>query len=172
MKLRVSVLVVLFLLGSAGSAYAQKVEIDFDQSADFTKYKTYAWIESQNPAPSDLSHRRIIAAIDERLAPKGLKKSPSNPDLFVVYNAGIKEQVSVQGYSYGYYPYRWGGGTVRLDQVVTLQATLVVDLVDAQKQELVWRGIASDTLSDKPEKNQKKLQKAMNKMFKKFPPKQ
>ena len=164
-----AILVVVLL--TAGSAWAQKVNVDYDHSADFTKYKTYAWMESRNPAPSDLSHRRIVEAIDQQLAAKGLRKVDRNPDLLVVYNAGVKEQVSVQGYSYGYYPYRWGGGgSVYLYENVELQATLIVDLVDAQKQELAWRGVATDTISDKPEKNIKKINKAAEKMFKKFPP--
>ncbi len=48
--------------------------------------------------------------------------------------------------------------------------TLVVDIFDAKSKALVFRGIAQDELSDKPEKNQKKAQKAAEKMFKDFPP--
>lgn len=170
MKRMVCLLAMLTVLMSAASALAQKVNVDWDRTADFSAYKTYAWIESKNPAPNELTHKRIVAAVDEGLAAKGLKKVESNPDLLVVYNTGVQEQVSVQGYSYGYGRYRWGGGTVNLEKEVSLEATLVVDLVDAQKQELMWRGTATDTLSDKPEKNQKKIQKATDKMFKKYPP--
>jgi hypothetical protein len=49
--------------------------------------------------------------------------------------------------------------------------TLVVDMYDAQNKRLVWRGTSTDTLSDKPENNEKKLDKAVDKMFKDFPPK-
>jgi hypothetical protein len=48
--------------------------------------------------------------------------------------------------------------------------TLVVDIFDAKSKQLVFRGAAQDELSDKPEKNVKKLDKAANKMFKDFPP--
>ena len=48
--------------------------------------------------------------------------------------------------------------------------TLVVDIFDAKSKSLLFRGTASDELSDKPEKNQKKLAKASDKMFKNFPP--
>ncbi len=48
--------------------------------------------------------------------------------------------------------------------------TLVVDMFDAKTKNLVFRGIAEDEISDKPEKNAKKLEKASNKMFKEFPP--
>jgi Domain of unknown function (DUF4136) len=49
--------------------------------------------------------------------------------------------------------------------------TLVVDIYDSSSKHLVWRGMAHDQLSDKPEKNTQKLQKAVDKLFDKFPPK-
>jgi len=48
--------------------------------------------------------------------------------------------------------------------------TLVVDIYDSNSQHLLWRGLARDQLSDKPDKNTEKLQKAVDKMFEKFPP--
>ena len=151
-------------------APAQKVAVDWDHDADFSKYKAYAWMESKNPGP-ELAAKRMIAAIESQLAAKGLRKTHrSDADLAVVYNVGAKERVSVQGYDYGYGRYRWGGGTVRYDTTRYTDATLVVDLIDAKTHSLVWRGTASDTLSDKPENNEKKIQKAAEKMFKKYPP--
>jgi len=49
--------------------------------------------------------------------------------------------------------------------------TLVVDLFDVRTMQLVWRGAGTETLSDKPEKDTQKLNKAVEKMFKDFPPK-
>jgi Domain of unknown function (DUF4136) len=49
---------------------------------------------------------------------------------------------------------------------------LIVDIADTQNKKFIWRGTGSDTLSDKPEKNEKKLNKALTKMFEKFPPPQ
>jgi hypothetical protein len=51
-----------------------------------------------------------------------------------------------------------------------LVGTLVVDIFDAKTKQLIFRGTATDELSDKPEKNQKKVEKATQKMFKDFPP--
>ena len=51
------------------------------------------------------------------------------------------------------------------------EGTLVVDLFDMSDKRVVWRGVASETVSDNPEKNSKKVQKAVEKMFKQFPPK-
>jgi len=128
-------------------------------------------MESRNPAP-ELSHKRIIEAVDKQMTAKGLQKvEGGKSDLLVVYEAGAKERVSVQGYDYGYGYRRFGGGMVHYDTYSYTDATLTVSLVDAPKKALVWRGTASDTLSDSPEKNQKKLSKATEKLFKKYPPK-
>lgn len=50
--------------------------------------------------------------------------------------------------------------------------TLILDMYDAQTKQLLWRGTSEDTLSDKPQKNENKLDKAVEKMFKNFPPKE
>ena len=54
---------------------------------------------------------------------------------------------------------------------VEKNGSLVVDLVDASSKDMVWRGVATDTLSDKTKKNGHKLNKAIRRMFKKYPPK-
>jgi hypothetical protein len=170
-KQMISILAGLSFFLCAANTFAQKVNTDWDHEANFSNYKTYAWMESKHPASSDLVNKRIIDNIDKQMAAKGFTKASDKPDVLVVYNAGVKEQVSVQGYDYGYGRYRWGGGMSTYSQVVELQGTLVIDLVDAQKKELIWRGTATDTLSDKPEKNSQKIEKATEKAFKNYPPK-
>jgi hypothetical protein len=68
---------------------------------------------------------------------------------------------------------RFGGGGFG-DATTTTEnykvGTLVVDLFDANSKNLIWRGSASDTLSDKSEKNIKNLDKGVQKMFDHFPP--
>jgi hypothetical protein len=58
--------------------------------------------------------------------------------------------------------------TTTVDKIPTGQ--LVVDIGDAKTKKLLWMGNASDTLSDKPEKNADKINKVVKKMFEKFPP--
>jgi len=84
----------------------------------------------------------------------------------VVYNAGIKQNVSLEGYSMG-----WYNSMTSVQQVVENEGTLVVDLADPQQKMVIWRGMASETLSDKSHKNIEKVQKMVRKMFEKYPPK-
>jgi hypothetical protein len=165
------ILVGLFLpLLMVGSALAQKVTTDFDRSADFSGYTTYAWVPSQNPAKSPLWHARIIENVDQQLAAKGLRKmdAAAEADLYVTYNGGLRETTSLQGFGTGG---RWSGGSFSVNKVTETEGTLIVDLFDPRTRQLVWRGIATETVSEKTEKNIAKLEKVVKKLFKDFPPK-
>jgi len=149
-------------------AFGQSINTDYDRSANFSNYKTYAWGASPHPINDPLWNQRIMETIDGALAGKGLRKVnlAQNPDVIVVYNAGIKQNVSYEGYSMG----GWWNRTASIQQVVEREGTLVVDFADPHTKMIVWRGAASDTLSDKSNKNIQKLQKAVSKMFAKYPP--
>jgi hypothetical protein len=71
---------------------------------------------------------------------------------------------------YGYHGWGGGMGTATTTAYEYVVGTLVVDIFDAKSKELMFRGTASDEVSDKPEKNAKKVTKALDKMFKEFPP--
>ena len=163
--------IVILLVLSLAPAVLAKVIVDHDPSADFSKLKTYAWIAG-TPAPNPLGEKRIRAALDEKLQSLGFKPVEESPDLLVATHAtkSTQQHISVDSYGYGYGRYHsgWGTSTARVHSIPI--GTLVVDLIDADSKELIWRGEGSDTLSDKVEKNQKKLSKVLKKMFKKFPP--
>lgn len=151
---------------------AQKVNVDFDDQADFSKYRSYAY-QPGVAVPNPLMDERIVNAIAEQLSLKGFTKAEENPDVYVTYHASGKQEVRVTATSHGYgYRRGWsGGGTTTGSTHTYLKGTLVVDIWDAETKKLVWRGTATDTVSDKPEKNEKKINKSMEKMFKKYPPK-
>jgi hypothetical protein len=66
---------------------------------------------------------------------------------------------------------RWGGWATATTTVDTYEVgTLIVDLFDMSTKRVVWRGVATGTIAEKPEKNVKKIDKAVGKMFKHFPP--
>jgi len=153
-----SILVALLFLLCAGSAAAQKVNTDWDHTANFSNYKTYAWLKSKHPAHSDLLNKRVIENVDKQMSAKGFTKVTDKPDVFVVYNAHVQETVSV------------GAGYDPASPSVPLWGTLVINLVDAQKSALVWRGTGRDVISDRPEKNVQKIEEATARMFKNYPP--
>jgi hypothetical protein len=151
-------------------ALAQKTTVDWHHNVtDFSSFKTYAWSKPVRPTPNPLMDQRIVAAIDSQLAGKGLQKRESGGDLLVTYSAGVRRETSAVATGMG--GWRMGGGMGRIDPIVENQGTLVVDLSSGQNKNLLWRGTAADTLSDSPDKNTKKIEKAVEKMFKNYPPK-
>jgi len=151
-------------------AFAQKVNVDFDPAAPFAKYKTYGWAKG-TPSPNPLGEDRIHAAVEERMKAKGFTKS-DNPDVMIATHVVTKEEKEIISTGYGYGPgyYRYGGGMSTSTVNTYLQGTLVLDIYDASAKKLAWRGIATDTVSDKAEKNAKKVDKSLDKMMKEYPP--
>ena len=170
MKLRITLCAVFICVLSA-MAMAQTVYVDYNHNTDFTKFKTYAWGQGTNPnAINDsILAQSAQQAIDSQLTAKGLQKveESQNPDLIVVTSSGMKQQTSYNAWGTG--GWRWGGGMTTVTPETTNVGTLVVDIYDANGKKMVWRGISQGTLSHKGEKNEKEMNKAIEKMFKKYP---
>lgn len=161
------------LIVSAGKAGAQDVSYDYDMDAPFATFKTYAWVPGHN-LDDDFNHRRIVSAIDSQLTLKGLRKveTSDNPDVLVAYHASFIKNLQVTGFSSGWGGYRFASrsATARAEQIVI--GTLVVDVVQASSKTIVWRGTARKELDPKasPEKREKNINKAAEKLFKMYPP--
>lgn len=163
-------------------AAAQKTSYDFDKTAPFASYRTYA-LKEGTKVGQELIDNRIVAAIETELAAKGLTKSDSNPDVFVVYHVAFDKEKDIStfssGYGGGYGPYGWGwgggwaGGTTNTQVRSILIGTLVIDMADAKKGQIAWRGMATKEVDTqaKPEKRDKSINNAVKKIFKKYPPK-
>jgi hypothetical protein len=175
MSRRVAVRFVALLIFSSLFAthftLAQKVTVEFDQAADFSKYKTFAIrggeLNSKNPAlNSELVKKRIEADIVRSLTNRGLEEAATGPsDLNIRYHFGSARKVETEAYPAGWY----GLGT-RIVRVPYAEGTLVIDLRDPATKSLVWRGIASEEKSDAT-KIEGKLDDMVKKSLEKYPPK-
>ena len=160
----------------AGSISAQQVSTDWDHSADWSKYNSY-YIQIQKPFGTQLSQERAIAAVDSALQSRGWKKMATldaASAAVLVNGAGQKEETSTTMYTGGGYAgWGWGGGGMGMATTSTSQytiGTIVVDIFDVMTKQLLFRGQASETISNNSDKNIKNLYKATAKMFKDFPP--
>jgi hypothetical protein len=170
----------LFTLIVAASCSSVKVSSDFDKTAGFASYKTYALTEeAKNLQLDDLNKNRILSAIETELAAKGFSKAESNPDVMIdVKLKGEQKQTATAntsgGYGYGY-RYGWGGGfsTTTINYDTYVDGTLFVDMIDAKKNQLVWQGRGTKTVD--PDASQKKrednINYAVKQIFTKYPPK-
>jgi hypothetical protein len=133
---------------------------------------------------NDLTDKQIIAAVDAELATKGLTKtSDDSANLYIGYQAGIGQEKqftsfsSDWGYGGGWYRGGWYGGMGGMSTTTGQTSTIYVgqlalDMYDSANHDLVWRGLASKTISPKakPEKQEKNLAKAVRKLLKNYPP--
>jgi hypothetical protein len=159
-------------------AMAQKVSFDFDKTEDFSRIKSYA-LKDGTKVNDPLVHNRIVAAIESELAAKGLSKNDATPDAVVVYHIAFDKKQDITTFSSGYggygpYGYGWGGGwgttDVRVNEI--LVGTLVIDVADSSKNEIVWRGMGVKEIDvqAKAEKRDKNISAAVKKVLKDFPP--
>jgi len=185
MMKRVMGLAAAFLLIGSFAA-AQDVSYNFDQQADFTKYKTYKWVAVKDQEKlDDLTMKQINSAIEKQLAAKGLTPATgATADLFVAYQVAVTKEKELQtwdsGYAMGpgwggrYYGGYYGGGGMSTATTSTIYiGSIAMDMYDATSKKLVWRSLASKQIDTKanPEKRQKNLDKGMAKMLKNYPPK-
>ncbi len=173
------------LLGPSvgGLVLSQDVRFNFDPSADFGKYKTYRWAQRPDSRQIDeLTLRQLGAAMDAELAKKGLQKaSGDSTDLVIVYQFATGQEKELTAFSSGFgYGPGWRGGwyggmRTGMTTATTFTihtGTVALDMYDTATKHLVSRGTISKTLDPKakPEKQQKNMQKAAEKLMKKYPP--
>jgi hypothetical protein len=162
-------LLVLALLTVSG-ALAQKITIEFDQAADFGKFKTFAirggQLNSKNPAlNSELVKKQIEADIERNLTARGLTMVSGPSDLNVRFHFGSARKTELETYPAGWYG--WGNRIVRVPYA---EGTLVIDLRDGSTHSLLWRGIAAEEKRDATQISGK-LDDMVKKALAKYPPK-
>lgn len=167
-----SLVTVACLTLAAVTLTAQNITFDFDKTANFAGFKTYAW--TRGTVVNDaLNHKRIVSAIDTQLVQRGLAQVESGSDILVAYHASFDRDLQVNGFATGWGPYRFGpsaSGYARTEQI--LVGTLAVDIVDARTKTIVWRGVASKDINvnAKPQERDKNINRAAAKLFKNYPP--
>src|SRR5262245_21928498 len=165
------------LLGALVGCSTLTTTADYDDKVNFSQYKTWGW-KDDGSIKDDLVARRIQSAVATQLATKGLTRNDSDPDLWVAVHGRMSKQTQITqyntgwGYGWGWYGHGGAGGisTATVQEIPV--GTLVVDLVDTKRKEMVWRGTASDTLNPErsPQEKEKALNEALAKLFEKYPP--
>lgn len=165
----------IFLL-IASHAQAQKVTTDYDHKANFEGYKTFMWIKPPTVRQDPLMDQRLTHDVNAALTAKGWQEVPEGADVGIVAHVATQQEQTLDTFYNGFgdgWGWRFGGGfgeATTTPETYTV-GTLVIDLFDAHTKQLIWRSVATDTISDKPEKDSEQMRKAVDKMFKDFPPK-
>jgi hypothetical protein len=160
----------------AAGCSSMSVHSDYDHNVDFSKYRTWSWLPKKSESMdtgagiSPIVKRRIADAIGEELSAKGFQKA-SSPDFYVVFFAGVQQRQELRssGPVYGPYGYGFGWGATDIYTYTYEEGSLVIDVVDAKKNEAVWRGTASGVVGRDSGDGQK-VDEVVRKVLMSFPP--
>ena len=181
MKTLLKTLPFLALLIMVTSCSSVRVAADYDKNANFSEYKTFAFFKTgiDKAEISDLDKRRILRAIESQLLAKGYTKS-ENPDVLVSLFTKSQQRVDVYNNSWGYGAWGWGGwggygpgwgwGWNQPSVSTSTQGVLYIDLIDANKKELVWQGMGTGYLSRNMEKKEARINEFVTEIMTKYPP--
>jgi hypothetical protein len=177
--MRTPTILALLLLLTALPAAAQKVYVDYDNATAFSEYRTFQLVETAEDLrdTSRTSHELVVSELRRYATEGGLTEVDANPDFYLAYYTADRGdlRLALTDLRYGYganfdFGGYWDGGVgTRAPNSFTFkEGTLIVDAWDAERQELVWRGMATAALSSNPDKNDKKIEKALKKIMKRW----
>lgn len=160
----VALTAIIFMTGCSSI----QVETDYNREVDFSKYKTYRWIPhvkgtEDNPLMNDpLIESHVKNAVNAEMAKKGFTRiEEGHPDFLMAWYFTARNRVDVTHY-YGYwYP--------QTNVYKYKEGTLIVDIVDRENKQLIWRGWATGVLEDRSRINDQ-INYSVQKLLKKFPP--
>ena len=155
------------------------VQSDYDHSVDFSKYKTFAWApHTENktrdkhkkgevdPGYKELMDKRLRTDVEEILVGRGYTKtSPENADLLLEYHFGLKQKMDRIGFRSG----GRGGGISRSMRIPVTEDNIVLEMIDRETNQLVWRGWAEGELEDIA-KEPRVIKKSIQEFLGDFPP--
>ncbi|EKF55813.1 hypothetical protein I215_04655 [Galbibacter marinus] len=171
-KLFSGILVIALLMGACSTI---QVATDYDRQVDFNKYKTFAFYKPgiDKAEISDLDIKRILRSIQYELQSRGYQLS-ENPDILVSIFTKEVDRVSVYnnvGWGWGWYGYPYAGmgyNTISRDT----EGSLYIDLIDADRKELVWQGKGTGSLITNGDlaKKEQRIREFVQEILEKFPP--
>ncbi len=161
---------------------SKQVEVDFRRNFRFASVRTYAWLpdppgHAGDPVlHNDLIDGRVRDAVDRELETMGYRRvGVDEADLHVTYYLGLETRVNMQMVARSY-RYR-GGGFFDSHNTQTAvrqyeRGTLILDLLEAERRRLVWRGTVSSRVRRRstPEERDEMVNDAVEKILQRFPP--
>ena len=173
----------LMLTGCASVAYIEK-----DETVNFSKYSTYAWVDTKEKKDSgnynSLTEQQVRKAVDEELAKQGWKKTNRQPDVLLSYDVLVeralkqnREPVYTQPFTrtfynpytrrwgYIYYPSRFAG--YDRSQYEVQEGTVTISMIDAASEKIVWQGWTTDEMASR-NLTSKEIQASVKSIFRKF----
>lgn len=146
-----------------------------DKSADFREFKSYAWLPTQkdttdgNVFDNEITYVNLREAANKEMKARGYVMDTEDPDMLLMLRTDFQEESEVvRNYAYsgfyypGYYanpwyPYYYGGYyggfysqpfAYDYDVYNYVRGTVIIDVIDRDKKQLIWRGWSDERISD------------------------
>ena len=180
----VALVAAILLVSCASVAHVEK-----DESVDFTRYRTFAWIESKESDTAgkkynDLMEKNIRAAVSKELQEAGWQESKRKPDVLLSYDVSVEQNTKERNdpvYSQSftrtyynpytrrffsvYYPSRYLGNERSAYSV--REGTVTISMIDAKTEKTIWQGWTTGEVNSKNLTN-KEIQTSVRNIFRKF----
>lgn len=174
----------LLVVFASGCSSQSKLRSAYDDSIDFSQYKTYNYIDGAGPNSDNyqsLFSQYMVNAIDKEMQARGYTMSDA-PDLLVNFNANLQDKTKVTTspsmYGGSYYGYRrgyydpWAGYGYGTDTHVSqyTEGTFNIDLIDPVRKQLVWEAIGVGRINDDTFENlEQKIAEGVPRYFALYP---
>lgn len=157
-----------------------KVNVDYDSSYDFENKKTYTVVASDREGVNTLISDRIANAIKNSLNTKAYtNEAQKDADLIFVFHANVKNKTDIemdyQTIGFGGFGMGFGGNVIATPTTYNYtEGKLIIDALNPKTKKIVWRGVASDELSESstPQEKTTYINRVVSTMMAKFPPKE
>jgi hypothetical protein len=182
-KPRLAATLAVAAIALAGCASGPDIRADYDKAADFGKYRTYGFVANAGTDSGDfrsLATQMLQNAASLQMEQRGYTRA-ENPDLVINFKGKLEEKTDIEsvpaphygpGWGYGGWygaPYGGWGGT----EVTTRRynvGTLVMDVVDREKRQVVFQGGISDVVTKEMQQNREAtISKAVEHLFSQYP---
>ncbi len=180
----ITALALILALVLTACASGPQIRTDVDRSADFSAYHTYAFaseLGTDRAGYTTIVTNHFKRAVSNELEARGYRLDEREPDLLVNFNTRMRTQSDVVSvpqptFAAGYYGYRyglytaWPAYTYDINTVTYQVGTANVDIIDTERKQLVWEGIAEGELTDKVlDDLGGAIDRAVAKMFERYP---
>ena len=172
-----------------------KPTVDYKQDYSFGSVRKIAVyqgsgdVSGDNPLQlSDMQRDRVNIALRQALEKRGYQfvTDPAEADLLMSWHLATQDKTDVRTYEtpsyggyYGYGPYNrysryncWScmGTQTEVSVQNYTEGTFIVDMIDPELNQSVWRGVTQSKLKDKPQTDQARFNEAADVIFETFPP--
>jgi len=169
---------------AVGCASGPDIRADYDKTVDFGKYHTYGFV-SQAGAGNEfksLSQQILQRAASREMESRGYTHSDT-PDLAINFKGKLEEKTDIESTPAPYYGAGWGYGGMRGgyggyggyggSEVTTHRykvGTLVMDVVDREKRQVVFQGGFEDVVTkDMLANREQTITNAVAQIFARYP---